>query len=138
MERTRETLSEETKILHAPAPISAAARWLSAVITAYDGSHRVDNSSRNCGRVIYHSQHLADRLLERILPHLPPGVITLDNAPDVTGQFPVVRKEKWKISRLAENLRFLKYGPGNYFRPHADDHFINDKAGEKSYLTMHL
>ncbi|KAI0593017.1 oxidoreductase domain-containing protein [Biscogniauxia sp. FL1348] len=131
------TPNECNKLLSLVQPADNAS-WPPAVITAYDGSQRVDQSSRNCGRIIYDSQPLADRLLERILPHLPPGIITLDNAPDVTGQDPVLRKEKWAITSLAENLRFLKYGPGNYFRPHADGHFIDDKAGEKSYLAMHL
>ncbi|KAI1505771.1 oxidoreductase domain-containing protein [Biscogniauxia marginata] len=112
--------------------------WPPAVVTAYDGSQKVDFSSRNCGRIIYTSQYLANRLLDRILPHLSSNITILDNAPDITGQIPVLHKEKWKISRLAENLGFLRYGPGNYFRPHADGHFVNEKAREKSYLTMHL
>ncbi|RYP62628.1 hypothetical protein DL769_007234 [Monosporascus sp. CRB-8-3] len=109
--------------------------WPPATMTAYNGSQILDTSSRHCGRIIYNSKAVADRLLNRILPHLPPEVATLDNVPDITGQMPVIRKEKWKISRLSEALKLLKYEPGNYFRPHCDAHYEDKETGEKSLLT---
>ncbi|RYP13175.1 hypothetical protein DL765_007002 [Monosporascus sp. GIB2] len=114
------------------------APWPPATMTAYNGSQIRDPSSWHCGRIIYNSKAVADRLLDRILAHLPPEVVTLDNVPDVTGQMPVIRKEKWKISRLNEALKFLKYEPGNYFRPHCDAHYEDKETGEKSFLTAHF
>ncbi|KAI6087392.1 oxidoreductase domain-containing protein [Hypoxylon rubiginosum] len=111
--------------------------WPPATVTTYDGSYKLDLESRFCDRIFYTSQSLADRLLARILPLIPPKIITLKDAPDITGQFPVIRNETWRISRLRDELRFLKYGPGQYFRPHCDGHFA-DKKGEQSYLTLHL
>ncbi|KAI1476871.1 oxidoreductase domain-containing protein [Daldinia eschscholtzii] len=113
------------------------AAWPAATLTRYDGTQLLDLKSRFCDRIFYTSQTLADRLLERILPHIPPEVVTLKDAPDITGQFPIIRNETWRIARLRHELRFLRYGPGQYFRPHCDDHFV-DKDGTKSYLTLHL
>lgn len=81
---------------------------------------------------------IGDRLLSRILPHLPPEVITLENGPDITGQIPVIRKEKWRISRFNEALEFLTYEAGNFVRPHCDAHYVDKDSGETSYLTAHF
>ncbi|KAI1085536.1 hypothetical protein F5B20DRAFT_518760 [Whalleya microplaca] len=112
--------------------------WPVATVTAYNGTRILYKSSRHCGRIIHPSQFLADRLLERILPHLPPEIVTLSNAPDITGQNPVIRKETWRIARLNDDLRFLKYEPGDYFRPHCDGHSVAKDGAEKSFLTVHL
>ncbi|OTA60669.1 hypothetical protein K449DRAFT_383410 [Hypoxylon sp. EC38] len=111
--------------------------WPVATVTAYNGSQLLDHRSRLCERIFYTSKTIADQLLERVLPHIPPEIVTLKNAPDITGQYPVIRKETWRICRLRDELRFLKYGPGQYFKPHCDGHFV-DKDGAESFLTLHL
>lgn len=112
--------------------------WPPATVTAYNGTQFVDLMSRDCGRIIHESQVLADALLHRILPHLPPEVVSLNNAPDITGQAAVVNKETWKIARLDNALRFLKYEPGQYFSPHCDRNYVSEDGTEKSFLTVHL
>lgn len=115
-------------------------QWPPATVTAYNGTQFVDLMSRDCGRIIHESQPLADALLARILPHIPPAVATLSNAPDITGQAAAVNNETWEIARLDSALRFLRYEPGQYFSPHCDGHYVGkdgDRA-EKSFLTVHL
>ncbi|KAI1394695.1 hypothetical protein F4819DRAFT_480848 [Hypoxylon fuscum] len=131
------TQEECTDLLRLVSPPDNAA-WPAVTVTAYDGSYKLDLKSRFCDRMFYTSQALADRLLARILPFLPPEIVTLKDTPDITGQLPVIRKETWRISRLRDELRFLKYGPGQYFKPHCDGHFVDEDKGEKSYLTVHL
>ncbi|KAH8756294.1 hypothetical protein F5883DRAFT_684656 [Diaporthe sp. PMI_573] len=116
----------------------ASKPWPPATVTAYNGTQFVDLMSRDCGRIIHESQILADGLLNRILPHLQTTVITLNNAPDITGQAAVVNKETWKIARLDSALRFLKYEPGQYFRPHCDRSYVSKDGSEKSFLTVHV
>ncbi|KAI1086216.1 hypothetical protein F5B19DRAFT_487664 [Rostrohypoxylon terebratum] len=111
--------------------------WSPATVTAYDGSQVVDTESRFCGRIFYTSKYLAGHLLGHVLPLLPPEIITLKDAPSVTSQYPVIRKETWHICRLDNKMHFLEYGPGQYFKPHYDDHFT-DKDGAQSFLTLHL
>lgn len=112
--------------------------WPPATVTAYNGIQFVDLMSRDCGRIILESQALADALLHRILPHLPPEIASLNNAPDITGQAAAVNKETWKIARLDSALRFLKYEPGQYFSPHCDRNSASKDGKEKSFLTVHL
>ncbi|KAL2278150.1 hypothetical protein FJTKL_14952 [Diaporthe vaccinii] len=96
-------------------------------------------ASRDCGRIIHESKTLADALLARILPHIPPAVASLTNAPDIIGQAAVVNKETWKIARLDSALRFLRYEPAQYFSSHGDGQYVGkgDRV-EKSFLTVHV
>ena len=45
-----------------------------------------------------------------------PELELLKDWPNVTGKWACARKEVWKMARLNERLRFLKYGAGEYFR----------------------
>lgn len=40
--------------------------------------------------------------------------------------------------RLNERLRFLKYGEGQYFKPHCDSSYSTPDKALKSFLTLHL
>jgi hypothetical protein len=110
--------------------------WPAAGIIGYKGPTQ-NVSYRKCGRIIHRSAALADALLRRIMPFLPPHVVTLDSERSliITGPYPVVMEEKWKISRLREDMRFLKYEPGGYFRPHRDSQYTD---GKRSFLTVHV
>lgn len=131
------TPSECESLLSAAQPV-ADEPWPPATVTAYNGNQFVDLASRDCGRIIHHSKPLADALLGRILPHLPPAVATLSDTPDITGQSAVVNGETWRIARLDSALRFLRYEAGQYFSPHCDGHYVGRDGSEKSFLTVHL
>jgi hypothetical protein len=102
-------------------------------VTAYDGSQLQLNESRRCGRLFFMSSEMSSALLSRIMPFLPTEIVALYNTPDITGQFPVIRKETWRMTKLREELRFLRYQKGDYFKPHCDRQCVE---GEKSFLTV--
>ena len=93
---------------------------------------------RLCDRVLWDEFQLADRLLARIMPFLPAEIVTLKNASHITGYGPLKRKKVWKISRLNERLRFLRYTPGMYFREHCDGSYVTPDGQEISFLTIHI
>lgn len=138
------TPDECAALLSVVQPTAAADKpWPPATVTAYNGTQFVDLMSRDCGRIIHESQTLADALLARILPHIPPAVASLSDAPEITGQAAAVNKETWEIARLDSALRFLRYEPGQYFSPHCDGHYVGKARGgtgraEKSFLTVHV
>jgi hypothetical protein len=39
---------------------------------------------------------------------------------------------------LNERLRFLKYKPGEYFKPHNDGIYVREDGSQLSYVTVHL
>lgn len=43
-----------------------------------------------------------------------------------------------QISCLNERLRFLRYGPGEYFASHLDGTYVRDDKSELSYITVQL
>ena len=95
--------------------------------------------TRNCGRVVWDSPVIAERLLARLQPFLQRcGISTVREQPLVTGIRPVQRGEVFRVSGLNERLRFLKYEGGEYFRPHEDGNYFSSGGRERSLFTIHL
>ncbi|WAQ99480.1 hypothetical protein MAR_023853 [Mya arenaria] len=74
---------------------------------------------RNNTRCIWDTVEEADRIWQRIKEHVPEEFKT------------------HKVLGLNERLRFLKYKPGEYFKPHMDGSYFRDN-GEKSFVTIQL
>jgi hypothetical protein len=116
----------------------STANWEQATINIGGGRQVLATEARNCDRIILDDEVIAERLLDRILPHLPPEVVTLENKPRITGNWPLKRKEVLRITRLNERLRFLKYTHGMYFREHFDGTYVTPDGKEMSFATVHL
>ncbi|KAL1985423.1 hypothetical protein VTN96DRAFT_7866 [Rasamsonia emersonii] len=113
--------------------------WERAMINAGGGRQILAVDSRNCGRIIFDSPELAQRLLYRLMPFFrESGIDRLEKRPLVTGLGPARRGEVLQLSRLNERLRFLRYEGGEYFRPHWDGMYETDDGLERSYFTVHL
>merc|ERR1711874_863661 len=78
------------------------------------------NFDRNNQRCIIDSHEYADLIWERIKSHLP----------QTWNSHPVVG--------LNERLRFLKYSPGEYFKPHLDGSYERPDGKEISFITIQL
>lgn len=63
---------------------------------------------RKCGRIICDSRELAANIWAQVGPSVP-EIHELKACPKVTGTGPAARKETWKVTRLSEQLKFLKY-----------------------------
>ena len=112
--------------------------WEQAMINIGGGRQMLALEDRNCGRIIFDNKILAQRLLNRIMPLLPPEIVTVQDNAGITGYGPVKRKEVWRITRLNERLRFLKYTHGMYFREHVDGSYVTPDEKERSLMTVHL
>ena len=112
--------------------------WEQAMLNIGGGRQMLATEQRNCGRIIWDEETVAARLLDRIIPHLPDEIITLNNKAGITGNGPARREETWRISRANERLRFLKYTHGMYFREHCDGSYVTPDGKEISWLTVHL
>jgi hypothetical protein len=114
-------------------------KWERAMINAGNGKQIMSVESRKSGRVIFDSSEIAQRLLDRLMPFFQEFEIDqVKNKPLVTGLGPAKRGEIYKISRLNERLRFLRYEGGDYFRPHWDGCYVTPDGKEKSLYTIHL
>ncbi|KAB8275718.1 hypothetical protein BDV30DRAFT_59137 [Aspergillus minisclerotigenes] len=118
-------------------PQSPTPVWERAMINVGNGKQKLATDTRNCGRIIWDTPELADKLLNRLMPFLREfGIDRLENRPLVTGL--AGRNKTYGLTRLNERLRFLRYEGGEYFRPHWDASYTTPDRKEKSFFTVHL
>ncbi|KAI9369801.1 hypothetical protein BJX61DRAFT_125410 [Aspergillus egyptiacus] len=131
------TPSECTELLHLAEASTPDNSWDRATINVGNGRQALSTDSRNCGRIVLDSRDLADKLYARLLPFLQElGIDRLDDRPSVTRL--AGRGRSYRMTRLNERLRFLKYVGGEYFRPHWDAHYRTKDGGERSFFTIQL
>ncbi|RMJ27047.1 P4Hc [Aspergillus sp. HF37] len=111
--------------------------WERAMINIGSGKQALATDTRNCGRIIHDSPELASRLLARLQPFLRShGLDTITDDTHVAGLRG--RGKTYKLTRLNERLRFLKYEGEEYFRPHWDGRYTTPDGGEMSLYTIHV
>lgn len=128
----------ECQQLLAAAETAADDKWDDAMINVGGGRQVLMTEYRTCGRILWDSPELVQPILKRISPHLPDNIVSLQNSAAITGAGPARRKETWRLTRLNERLRFLKYTRGMYFREHIDGSYVTPDGSEISFLTVHI
>lgn len=128
---------EECDELRTAAEEVANGQWDAAMINA-GGQMVVASNVRLCDRIMWDNVDIADALLTRIRPHIPSDVATIEGSPHITSDDPVWSDGTWRIVRLNDRLRFLRYQPGMYFRQHSDGFYVTPDESEVSFLTVHL
>ncbi|KAH7149132.1 hypothetical protein B0J13DRAFT_297540 [Dactylonectria estremocensis] len=109
--------------------------WRPAMVSLGPGWEAPAPGYRESDRIIWNQQVIVDRLWERcaqseglreLLAVVPP------QSPMGGG--------KWEFRRYNERMRFLKYSPGQYFKPHCDGpYWYEDGKKEfQTHYTVHL
>ena len=111
--------------------------WEQAMVNVGNYQQELMTDIRDCGRIIWDDHEIVAKLWSRI-KHLVPEIELVKGKPKITGPGPAKRKETMIATRLNERMRFLKYGPGQYFRPHFDGQFRVPGGDEVSLFTLHL
>jgi len=125
---------EECGALLAAAEAQTGGVWEQAMINGGGNKQTLSLEARDCGRIIWDSPEVVQLIWNRIRDHVP-ELDVLEKRPLVTGT--TTKVKRWKVSRLNERMRFLKYGGGQYFRPHCDG-LYTAPSSEKSFFTLHL
>lgn len=129
----------ECQALIAAVEAQASNGWERATTNNGNGEQMLNVESRNCGRFVWDSGDLAARIWNRIdSVSEVQEIVKLEKRPLVNGKGPIKRGEVWKFRRLNERMRFLKYGSGEYFRPHFDGCYETPDEKERSHFTLHL
>ncbi|KAI5917647.1 oxidoreductase domain-containing protein [Camillea tinctor] len=130
---------EECQLLIKAAEATCDGTWERAMVKTGANKHAAYEETRKCGRIIWDSQDVANRIWKRIA-HLPEvqEILRLESRPRITGIGPIKKGEVWTLSRPNERMRFLKYVGGEYFRPHCDGMYQHPETKERSYFTLHL
>ncbi|KAF5540377.1 oxidoreductase containing protein [Fusarium phyllophilum] len=119
-----------------PRPDESAPAWKPALISAGPGWEAPAPGYRESDRIIWNQQTVVDRLWERCM--LSEGLRELLA---VVPPQPYMKGGKWVFSRFNERMRFLKYSPGQFFKPHCDGPFYYTGGPGKefeTFYTVHL
>lgn len=136
------TQADCDKLLNAA---EAAHEWEVAQVNGRGGSGYTDLSYRHSSRILYDDFELADWILEKLRPYMreieeaDPGRHYIHSKPSRTRtQQQRDHNPPVQLSRLNERLRFLKYGPEQFFRRHCDGCYFTPDKTEVSYYTLQL
>ncbi|KAL5092822.1 hypothetical protein Trisim1_000559 [Trichoderma cf. simile WF8] len=114
--------------------------WRPALISVAPGVETRAPGYRNSDRIIWDKQLLVDRLWDRCAQ--AEGLQELvATAPCSRPDHNRGRKGTWQFHGLNERMRFLKYTPGMFFRPHCDAAYRADNPDGpiiETYYTLHL
>lgn len=111
--------------------------WERAMVNIGGGMQALYEDTRKCGRIIWDDRDLVAKLWARIKDAVP-EIHELKNRPHVTGNGPVKRNETWKMTRLNERMRFLKYVGREYFKRTYCSPESGVSADERSALRRHV
>jgi len=128
---------EECEVFLAAAESTTDGEWERAMVNIGGGMQAMYEDTRKCGRIIWDDKDVVAKLWARIADAVP-DIHELSNRPHVTGNGPAKRNETWKLTRLNERMRFLKYIGGEYFKEHCDGTYETPDGKERSYFTLHL
>ncbi|KAG9050989.1 hypothetical protein FS837_000654 [Tulasnella sp. UAMH 9824] len=99
----------------------------------------VDMRYRNSGRIMLDDFELSDWILNKLRPYIeeiefvPSGKFRMFNRSPENKDVVQVQ-----LSRLNERLRFLRYGPGEFFARHCDGTYFTADRSEVSYFTLQI
>lgn len=132
---TIQNVSDGSRSSSEATTVTSTPIWERAMVNIGGGRQAMMTDVRNCGRIIWDSETVAQKLFDRLGPYLRSwGIDTLEDKPLVT----YGSRKTFTASRLNERLRFLKYQGGEYFRPHQDGCYETPDGKEMSYYTIHL
>lgn len=114
--------------------------WQTALVSVGPSLEVWRPSYRNSERIIWDNQEVMNRLWERCLQGdgIRERLSTIEGQAMLQGQNSVNRGEKWKVTHLNERMRFLKYGPGQFFKEHCDGSYRVPDTNERSLITLQL
>ncbi|KAJ7105686.1 hypothetical protein C8R44DRAFT_681466, partial [Mycena epipterygia] len=122
--------NEETSAFLAEA--EASSPWDIAQING-GGTYQYTNTSyRNSQRIIYDSLQLSEAIFKKVRPHLN-DIEEIEEISYINGQKAM---QKWRMVRLNERLRFLRYPEGGFFRKHIDGCYENEENGQRTFYTL--
>lgn len=116
--------------------------WEPALVNAGRNHEILVTEYRNSDRIIWDEQEVTRRLWQRVLQGegMKEYFSTLYGGQYIPAIGTFRNGEKWKITEygLNERMRFLRYGPGQFFKEHCDGTYETPDGSQRSFFTFHL
>ena len=98
--------------------------WRPALVNVGGGFEVLESGYRNSDRIIWDEQTVMDRLWARCetVPEVRSRLAVVEDDPDVLGRSKWgdvakgLKKQRWEFRRFNKRMRFLKYGPEQFFK----------------------
>lgn len=116
--------------------------WVPAMVNAGRNAEILVTHYRNSDRIIWDEQEITRRLWQRVLQG--EGMKEYFSSLEGEKYGPAIgtfrNGEKWKATEygLNERMRFLRYGPGQFFKEHCDGTYETPDGSQRSFYTFHL
>jgi hypothetical protein len=113
--------------------------WRPALVNMGGGYEVEVPEYRKSDRIIWDNQEIVDRIWLRMaaLPEIQRDLMTLPPATLKSKS----QKPKYEFYRVNKRMRFLKYTPGQFFKPHCDGEY-HERTEEgfmvRTHMTVHL
>ncbi|KAJ7243182.1 hypothetical protein B0H12DRAFT_837706 [Mycena haematopus] len=127
-----DSLFSEPELSTFLAEAEASGPWEVAQVNAGQYAY-TDTSYRNGERLIYDSFKLSESIFEKVRPHLA-DIEEIEQTTYINGVEKAI--QKWRMVRLNERLRFLRYPKGGYFRGHCDGTYVDQKTNQRTFYTL--
>ncbi|RYP31938.1 hypothetical protein DL767_005479 [Monosporascus sp. MG133] len=117
--------------------------WNPALVNVGAGHEALIPEYRNSDRIIWDNQEIVDRLWARIerVPEIRERLSSFNNGDLLGTRAKEVKDVSWAFHRINKRMRFLKYGKGQFFRPHCDGAYgeqAEDGSVLRTHFTLHL
>ncbi len=89
--------------------------WEKALVNTGNGLQAEMLNTRKCGRIMWDDKDIVEKLWKRV-EGLVPELKTLEPNNRALRRPKPGKEQRWRATRLNERMRFLKYGPGDYFK----------------------
>ncbi|KAF8309884.1 hypothetical protein DL93DRAFT_2085020 [Clavulina sp. PMI_390] len=124
------------------AAAEASNEWAVAQLNGGGALQYTDTSYRNSGRILYDDHELADWILDKMRPYLKDTGVEFIADANRHAMLRAPGHDKAnrgaRLTRLNERLRFLRYGPGEFFKPHVDGSYYTPDRKQVSYYTFQI
>lgn len=121
--------------------------WIPARVHVGGGYEVLEPTYRNSDRIVWDRQEIVDRLWQRMntVPQVADRLKSFGPG-DFLGypaslKSPGLKLGRWNFHAMNKRMRFLKYGPGQFFRAHCDGPYGEETPeGDtlQTHFTVHL
>ncbi|KAI1925518.1 hypothetical protein LOZ58_006001 [Ophidiomyces ophidiicola] len=114
--------------------------WKPALVNVGAGHEVLHTDYRNSDRIIWDNETVVSRLLSRCFQadgiKERVSIIAGTQCRTMLGKRALDAGERWRIVKLNDRMRFLRYGKGQFFRPHCDGAYATET--QRTFYTLHL
>ncbi|KZP11707.1 hypothetical protein FIBSPDRAFT_800030 [Athelia psychrophila] len=132
--------SECAQLLRLAEASSPTGGWGPAMLNVGAGHEVLATDVRFHDRIVWDHDEIVRRIWDRCLKAdgIAEDLSTIVDKPFVTGVGAAEIGIKWRMTKVNERMRFLRYGPGQYFKAHCDGAYETPDGEQRTFYTIQL